>query len=114
MFESRNQRVLPRRHFIRRMLWSLLLAVGLVGGGLSLGLVGYHFIGHLGWIDSFLEAAMISTGMGPIAPLTTPSAKIFAACYALFSGFIFITAISVLVIPVMHRVLHKFHVESGS
>jgi len=89
---------------------SLGLAAALVGSGLGIGLLGYHFIARLEWTDAFLEASMIATGMGPVATMSTNPAKIFAACYALLSGFVFLTALTFLLAPVMHRVLHKFHV----
>jgi len=79
---------------------------------LGIGMAGYHFLEHLGWVDSFVNAAMILSGMGPLAPLQTTSGKIFAGCYALFSGLAFITSIGLIFAPVFHRFLHKFHLEA--
>ena len=76
-----------------------------------LGTVGYHLIAHLGWIDAILNAAMILTGMGPVAVLTSDAAKLFAAAYALFSGVVFLTMTGIALAPVIHRGLHKFHAE---
>src|SRR5450631_770396 len=102
---------LPRRPFYHRFLLALALAGGLIGFSLSLGILGYHFIGGLKWVDALLDAAMILSGMGPVSPLTTDAAKVFAAGYALFSGLILISATGIVLSPVFHRVLHKFHVE---
>ena len=77
--------------------------------------MGYHHYGNLPWIDSFLNASMILTGMGPVDKMETQSGKIFSAFYALFSGISFLTFVGVLFAPVYHRFLHKFHldIESG-
>jgi hypothetical protein len=102
----------PRKHsFYRRFLLALALSGGLIGFSLTLGVLGYHFIAGFNWIDSLLNAAMILTGMGPVGALTSNAAKLFASAYALFSGLVFITATGILLTPIFHRVLHKFHIE---
>ena len=80
---------------------------------LGIGMAGYHFIENLGWVDAFENAAMILSGMGPVAMLQTDAGKIFAGCYALFSGLLLITVTGIVLAPVVHRALHKFHLESG-
>jgi hypothetical protein len=81
-------------------------------GGLGIGVLGYHIFAHLSWIDSLLNASMILAGMGPVGdPLPTNTAKIFASCYALFSGLAFIGIVSVLLAPFVHRMLHRIHAE---
>jgi len=81
-------------------------------GGLGIGVLGYHIFAHLSWIDSLLNASMILAGMGPVGdPLPTNTAKIFASCYALFSGLAFIGIVSVLLAPFLHRMLHRIHAE---
>jgi hypothetical protein len=80
---------------------------------LLIGILGYHYIAGFDWIDALLNASMILTGMGPVGPLTTTAAKIFASAYALFSGLVFISVIGVVLAPVMHRVLHRFHIDEG-
>ena len=82
-----------------------------LGGGLALGILGYHYIAGLAWIDALLNAAMILTGMGEIDPLVSNGAKVFASMYALFSGIVFLTAAGAILAPTFHRVLHKFHIE---
>jgi len=87
------------------------MAACIVSPSLGLGVLGYHFFAELPWVDAILNASMILTGMGPVDPLKTVSAKLFASFYALFSGIVFITTAGILLAPVMHRFLHKFHLE---
>ena len=112
MFENRSQPLLPKRVFALRMLRSLALASATIGISLGLGVLGYHCTAGLGWLDSLLNASMILTGMGPVDQLHNAAAKLFASFYALFSGVIFITSVAVLLAPVFHRFLHRFHLES--
>ena len=100
-----------KRTFYRYFLRALEISGVLVGCSLALGILGYHFIAGFNWVDSLLNASMILTGMGPVGALNTDSAKIFASAYALFSGLIFISATGILLTPIFHRVLHKFHLE---
>ena len=104
---------LPHRSFYHRFLLALALAGGMLGCSLGLGILGYHFIGGLKWVDALLDASMILSGMGPVSPLTSDAAKVFASMYALFSGVVFISATGILLSPVFHRVLHRFHIEQG-
>lgn len=83
----------------------------LVGGSLALGTSGYHALARLPWIDAFLNASMILTGMGPVSPLPNDAAKVFASLYALFSGVVFLVACGLLISPLVHRFLHRFHLE---
>jgi len=81
---------------------------------LFLGMGGYHFLERLSWLDSFLNASMILSGMGPVAQVQTSAGKLFAGCYALFSGLALFTAIAAVFAPIFHRFLHKFHLETDS
>jgi hypothetical protein len=114
MFEHRSKPLLPRKAFVLRALRSLALALGIIGVSLGLGIFGYHFCALLSWLDALLNAAMILAGMGPVNELPMVAGKLFASFYALFSGVVFITSVAVLLAPVIHRFLHKFHLESGS
>lgn len=78
---------------------------------LSIGIIGYHWIAGFGWIDALLEASMILGGMGPINPLASDEAKLFASAYALFSGLVFIGIMGILLAPMLHRLMHAFHVD---
>jgi hypothetical protein len=99
---------------MKRLLRHFGLASALVTSSLGIGIIGYHTFGGLSYVDSFLNASMILGGMGPVNPLSSDPAKIFAAIYALFSGMIFLVAASVLLAPVVHRFLHRFHLANGS
>ena len=111
MYERRKQRLLSRAEFSKRVGRHGLLALGIVAFGLGIGVLGYHWLAHLSWVDSLLNASMILGGMGPIDPLPTNAAKLFASFYALFSGLAFVGLVSVLLAPFVHRMLHRFHAE---
>ena len=87
------------------------MALGLIAFVLILGIVGYHYIAGFDWVQSLLEASMILGGMGPVKELPNDAAKIFASAYALFSGLIFIAVMGLVLSPVVHRILHQFHVD---
>ena len=111
MFERRNEQLAPLPVFVKRLIASLAIALALIAFALTIGIVGYHTLGKLGWVDSLLEASMILGGMGPVNQLTGDGVKIFASMYALFSGLIFIAVMGVVLSPIVHRFLHKFHVD---
>ena len=98
---------------IQGLLASLGIALCLIAVALSIGIAGYHLLGRFNWIDSLLEASMILGGMGPVNELPNNAAKIFASAYALFSGLMFIAVMGIVLTPVVHRVLHKFHVDES-
>jgi hypothetical protein len=111
MYEHRKQPLLSLAKFTRRVIRHLVLAFLFLAFGLGIGVLGYHFLGELNWIDSLLNASMILGGMGPVDPLHSSTAKIFASCYALFSGLAFIAIASVIVAPFAHRLLHRFQLD---
>jgi hypothetical protein len=111
MYEHRTHPLLSRAKFVRRVARHLLLALFVVGFALSIGVFGYHFIAHLSWIDSLLNASMILGGMGPVDPLPSSAAKLFASFYALFSGLAFVGIAGLMIAPFAHRLLHRFHLE---
>jgi hypothetical protein len=110
-FERRQDPLAPIPVFVKRLMASLAIACALIAFALTIGVVGYHSLGNLGWVDSLLEASMILGGMGPVNTLTGDGVKIFASLYALFSGLIFIAVMGVVLSPIVHRFLHKFHVD---
>src|SRR5216110_572136 len=112
MFERKYEKLLPLPKFLGRLGRTLLVALGLVAVALSIGILGYRAIARLAWIDALLNASMILTGMGPVDPMTTTAAKLFASAYALFSGVAFLTIVGILFAPVVHRFLHRFHLET--
>jgi hypothetical protein len=111
MYEHRTQHLVSRFQFFLRLLRTGLGAIGLILLSLLIGATGYHVFEHLSWLDAVLNAAMILTGMGPVDRVQTTGGKIFATCYALFSGVIFLTLAAILFAPVIHRLLHSFHLE---
>lgn len=111
MFEHRTEALLPWRAFLARVIRLLAIAGGVVAVVLGIGVVGYHALAGLPWVDALLNAAMILGGMGPVDTLRSDAAKIFASGYALFSGVVFIAVAGLLLAPLFHRVLHHFHLE---
>ena len=111
MFERKHEKLAPVSVFVRRMAASVVIAGILIAVALFIGITGYHWIAGFGWVDSLLEASMILGGMGPVNPLPTNGAKIFASGYALFSGLVFIAIMGIVLAPVTHRMLHQFHVD---
>ena len=110
-FERKHQRLAPTSVFFKRLAVSLSLACLLIAAALSIGIAGYHWIAGFGWIDSLLEASMILGGMGPVNQLNASGPKVFASAYALFSGLMFVGIIGVALSPIVHRMLHKFHLD---
>ena len=113
MFERKSEGLLPWPRFLRRMALSGLLASAIASVALFAGVMGYHRIAGLGWVDSVLNASMILTGMGPVDPMTTTAAKLFASAYALFSGVVFLSAVGIVLSPIFHRILHAFHLDDN-
>ena len=111
MFEHKTEKLVPLPTFIRRVALSLLLTLAVLCSALGVGVLGYHEIAGLSWIDSVLNASMILTGMGPVATMITTSSKLFASGYAMFSGVVFLSSIGLVLAPLFHRILHKFHLD---
>ena len=114
MFERKTEKLVPLPTFFRRVALSLLLTLGVLCVALSIGVLGYHGIAGLPWIDSLLNASMILTGMGPVATMATTSSKLFASGYAMFSGVVFLSSIGLVLAPLFHRILHKFHLDEAA
>jgi len=109
-YEHRQQRPLPRGHFINRMVQHAAWGALVIALSDLLGTMGYHYFGF-NWVDSFLNASMLLGGMGPIGELPNDGAKIFAALFALYSGLVLLLLAGLMLSPVFHRVLHHFHFE---
>ena len=114
MFEKRDERLLPVRKFVWRVVRYSAASGLLIVSALGLGVAGYYWIADLSFIDAVLNASMILTGMGPVNEMHTTAAKLFASAYALFSGIVFVSAAAVLFTPLFHRILHVFHVDESS
>jgi hypothetical protein len=112
-YESRHQSLAPMHRYVRRLLLSVSIAALLIAGSLLLGVVGYAHFESMSWLDAFLNAAMILSGMGPVETLKTDAGKLFAGCYAIYSGFIVLLSAGFAFAPVVHRILHRFHVDEA-
>ena len=110
-FEHKRQPLASRKLFAKRLAGSFALSLGLILLSLFGGMAGYHHFEGMPWIDSFVNAAMILSGMGPVGNLQTWSGKAFAGMYALYSGLVLILAMGIVIAPIVHRVLHRFNVE---
>ena len=110
-YEPRTHRLLAWPHFLRRAARHLGWAMLLLACAVGIGTVGYHTAGRLAWLDAFLNASMILSGMGPVDRMETATAKVFAALYALFSGLVFIGVAGTIVAPWLHRLFHWIHLE---
>ncbi|HEX9053235.1 MAG TPA: hypothetical protein VF841_22085 [Anaeromyxobacter sp.] len=109
VYEHRTAPPIPLRRFLRRLATHVLVATGLVVASLGAGMAGYAHFERLGWIDAFLNAAMLMGGMGPVDSPRTDSGKVFAGAYALYCGLVFLVAVGIAAAPVLHRLLHRFH-----
>jgi len=108
-FEGMHHAVLPRREFVKRLARNFGASLGLIGISLLAGMIGYHRLEGMPWIDAFANAAMILSGMGPLEPLKTWGGKMFAGWYALYSGLVVIVVAGIILSPIIHRVMHRFH-----
>ncbi|HMK56919.1 MAG TPA: hypothetical protein VK448_09825 [Dissulfurispiraceae bacterium] len=113
MFEHKSEPLLSGRAFAARLAGSAAIGASLVLISLAIGMAGYHAFEGLSWIDAFLNAAMLLGGMGPVNSPGTYGGKLFAGLYALYCGLIVIIVAGVLLAPIVHRALHRFHLVQG-
>lgn len=112
-FERRHERLVPIRRFALRLGRAVLLWLALTVVGLAIGMAGYAASEGMSAVDAFVNAAMILSGMGPVTELKTDTGKLFAGFYAIFSGLFVVIATGFVLAPILHRVLHSFHIEEG-
>ena len=112
-FERRGQPLASRRKFIARMFVAIGLWMVLTVIGLAIGIAGYAAFEGMSFVDAYVNAAMILSGMGPVGELKTTAGKVFAGSYAIFSGLIIVIATGFVLAPIFHRILHRFHVETA-
>jgi hypothetical protein len=112
-FENRKDPIIPARRFAARLARAMLLWCGLAGIGMAIGITGYATTEGMSFVDAFVNATMILSGMGPVTELKTVGGKLFAGFYALFSGLFVVVATGIILAPVLHRVLHSFHGDEG-
>lgn len=111
MFEHHKQPLASQVEFMRRLLRYGLFTAAIISFSLGIGILGYHYLESLSWIDALLNASMILGGMGPVDTLQTNAGKFFASFYALYSGIVLLASVGVLATPIFHRFLHHFHLE---
>lgn len=109
MYERHRQPLASRKVFARRLALNGLIGMSLLGFSLGVGIIGYHYLENLSWIDSLLNAAMILGGMRPVNSMTTNAGKIFVSFYAIYSGVILLASVGILIAAIFHRFLHHFH-----
>jgi hypothetical protein len=114
MYEHHTEPLASPKVFARRLALNGLIGLLLLAFSLVIGILGYHFLESLSWIDSLLNASMILGGMGPVNPLKTEAGKIFASFYAIYSGVILLASVGILIAPIFHRFLHRFHLADES
>ena len=112
-YETRGTPPLPRRLFLRRLVLHATVSLLIALLSLLAGMAGYMYFEHLAWRDAFLNAAMLLGGMGPVAEMKSDAAKLFSSAYALFCGLVFIGIVAVTLAPVLHRILHRFHLDES-
>ena len=110
-FERRSEKLLEPRAYLRRQALFILIASGFLMFSLAIGMIGYHFLEKLSWLDAFLNATMIMGGMGPVDAFTTNAGKLFAGFYALYSGLGLLVTIGFIAAPLLHRFFHYFHLD---
>ena len=111
MFEPRSQALLHPRAFLWRLAGSAAIGMLVIALSLFVGMLGYHVYENLSWLDAFLNAAMLLGGMGPIEQPQTPAGKLFAGLYSLYCGLAVILIAGIMFAPVVHRFMHRFHLE---
>jgi hypothetical protein len=111
-YEAKHQPLLSRKAFAMRLARSFAASALLIGVSLFVGMLGYRCTEGMDWLDAFVNAAMILSGMGPVGPLQTSGGKLFAGCYALYSGLVLILAAGLLFAPIVHRMMHRFHLDA--
>ena len=112
-YEHKSVPLLTRAQFLRRLFLHVLAGGSLVLASLGIGMVGYAYFENLSWLDAFLNAAMLLGGMGPIESPRTDGGKLFAGCYALYAGLVFLVAVGITLAPVVHRTMHRFHLDES-
>ena len=109
--KKKKLKLLPLRAFLQHVLRNLVIGFLIIVLSLLIGMIGYHHFEQMDWVDAYVNASMILSGMGPFSMLQTEAGKIFAGTYALFSGIVFLVVIVILLAPVAHRFFHKFQIE---
>lgn len=113
-FEHHTQPLIPMNQFLRRVGNSGILALGIITVSLMIGMIGYRSLEGLSWMDAFLNSAMLLGGMGPVNTPVSAGGKLFAGLYALYCGIVVILVAGIILAPIAHRILHRFHLEAAT
>lgn len=113
MYERRTAPLLPRWAFRRRLARHALYVLGILVVSLVAGTAGFHGLAGQATIDAFLNAAMLLGGMGPVGEIRSNAGKLFAALFALYAGLVFLATGTIMLMPLLHRFLHRFHLEEA-
>ncbi|MBF0489894.1 MAG: hypothetical protein HQL15_04670 [Candidatus Omnitrophica bacterium] len=111
MFERAREPILPHHLFLQRMMYCAFLSFAFLLISIVFGAVGYHFLERIDWLDSFLNSVMIMMGLGLESPLTTSNGKLFTIVFSVLSPFVFYSTIVIFFTPILHRLLHHFHLD---
>lgn len=113
-YEKKTEPLAPVKVYYSRILRNLLVAMEVLAICLAIGVLGYHYLADIPWIDALHNASMILSGMGPVVNISNAGGKIFSSAYAIFSGVVFITNIGVILAPAVHRLFHRLHMEEDN
>lgn len=111
-YERRHEALATREDFVRRVVRSVLVGTGFVTASLAIGMCGFHFSERLAWLDAFVNAAMLLSGMGPLHVPVTDGGKVFAGLYAIYCGFAVLIGAAIIFAPIIHRAMHHFHLDN--
>lgn len=111
MYETKNQPLLPARHFTRRMLMHLLYALLLMLATVLIGVLAHLWLEPITWHDAVLNTALIVGGIGPYIVPESIAGKVFLAAYGMFIGLVFVATLGLILAPLAHRIIHKFHLD---
>jgi hypothetical protein len=113
MQKKHHHRLAPVHIFVRRIIRNLVIGSTIMLVSLGIGMFGYSHFENMSWVDAYINATMILSGMGPVDVLHTEGGKLFAGTYALFSGIVFLVVIAIIIAPVFHRFMHKFLIKDS-
>ena len=109
MYEKISERPINKRQFYIRLLKHLLSILALITISLLIGVCGFIYFEELSLSDAFLHSSIMLSGLGLIEKPITKSGHLFVGIYGLYAGLVFIASMSIIVSPVIHRIIHKLH-----
>ncbi|MFW8564653.1 two pore domain potassium channel family protein [Orrella sp. 11846] len=113
MYESKFHNLLSRKKFTIRILKHIAWALLVILLVLCLGVLGNVWFEHISFHDAVLNIALTVSGIGPFVLPQTVGGKVFFSAFSIFVGIVFTASIGMILAPVAHRVLHKFHLDTS-